>query len=188
MEPGFGRGLLLIADRACSLQRSLFGVATDGQGPYKTIALALWMVRQRSPELAQRVASFLLIDKRSSQTTYMIQDHLSQADPLIARFDCWVRDNLARGFSIQEAADALSVGPRTLHRRLEAVLGKTPLSFVQDLRVEHALHLTSLGYGLEDIATEVGYANSATLRTLLRRKLGRGVRELKDEMRSERAP
>jgi len=150
--------------------------------------LALWMVRQRSPELAQRVASFLLIDKRSSQATYMIQDHLSQADPLIARFDCWVRDNLARGFSIQEAADALSVGPRTLHRRLEAVLGKTPLTFVQDLRVEHALHLTSLGYGLEDIATEVGYANSATLRTLLRRKLGRGVRELKDEMRSERAP
>lgn len=147
--------------------------------------LALWLVRQHYPELAQRVAGLLLIDKRNSQAKYMIQDHLAHADPLIARFDRWVRANLARGFSIAEAADALSVGPRTLHRRLAAVLGKTPLSFVQDLRVEHAVHLASIGYGVEAIASEVGYAASATLRALMRRKLGRGVRELKAEMRGE---
>lgn len=50
-------------------------------------------------------------------------------------------------------------------------------------RVEHAqslLHGNS--YDIEAIAAEVGYADGATLRTLLRRRLGRGVREIRAEL------
>jgi transcriptional regulator GlxA family with amidase domain len=72
-----------------------------------------------------------------------------------------------------------SVNPRTLQRRTEAVLGKSPLAFFQDMRVERVQHLISIGHDLEKIAGEVGYADSATLRNLLRRRLGRGVRELR---------
>jgi transcriptional regulator GlxA family with amidase domain len=131
--------------------------------------LALWLMR--------------LIDRRSSQAEYIIPDYLAHADPLVARFERWARDNLSLGFSLHAAAAALSVGPRTLQRRTEAVLGKSPLAFFQDLRIERAQHLVSVGYDLEKIASEVGYADSATLRTLLRRRLGRGVRELRTEMR-----
>jgi transcriptional regulator GlxA family with amidase domain len=145
--------------------------------------LALWLLRQASPELATLVARFMLIDKRSSQTEYIIPDHLAHADPLVARFERWARDNLSAGFSLQAAAAALSVGPRTLQRRTEAVLGKSPLAFFQDLRIERAQNLVSIGYDIERIAGEVGYADPATLRTLLRRRLGRGVRELRAEMR-----
>jgi transcriptional regulator GlxA family with amidase domain len=145
--------------------------------------LALWLVRQASPEMAAFVARFMLIDKRPSQAQYIIPDYLAHADPLIERFERWVRENLASGFSLQDAATALSVTPRTLQRRTEAVLGKSPLSFVQDLRVERAQHLVSLGHDLEKIAAEVGYVESGTLRTLLRRRLGRGVRELRAAIR-----
>lgn len=145
--------------------------------------LALWLVRQASPELATMVARFLLIDKRSSQAHYIVPDYVAHADPLIARFERWARDHLADGFSLQDAASALAVGPRTLQRRTEAVLGKSPLAFFQDLRIERAQHLVSAGCDLETIASEVGYADSATLRTLLRRKLGRGVREMRADMR-----
>jgi transcriptional regulator GlxA family with amidase domain len=103
---------------------------------------------------------------------------LAHADPLIER---WARANLALGFSLQDAAAALSVTPRTLQRRTEAVLGKSPLAFFQDMRVERAQHLISIGGDLERIAGEVGYADSATLRNLLRRRLGRAVRELRAE-------
>jgi transcriptional regulator GlxA family with amidase domain len=145
--------------------------------------LALWLVRQASPDLAAFVARFMLIDKRSSQAHYIIPDYLAHADPLIARFERWARDHLALGFSLQDAASALSVGTRTLQRRTEAVLGKSPMAFFQDLRIERAKHLVSIGFDVESIASEVGYADAATLRTLLRRKLGRGVRELRAEMR-----
>jgi len=80
-----------------------------------------------------------------------------------------------------EAAKALSVTPRTLLHRTEAVLGKSPLAFFQDLRIERARHLISTGLSLDYIASQVGYADTATLRNLLRRRLGRGVRELRQE-------
>lgn len=146
--------------------------------------LALWLVRQASPEMAALVARFMLIDRRPSQAQYMIPDHLAHADPLIERFERWARDNLASGFSLQDAANALCVSARTLQRRTEAVLGKSPLAFFQDMRVERAQHLISIAQDLERIAGEVGYADSATLRTLLRRRLGRGVRDLRAEMQS----
>ena len=62
-------------------------------------------------------------------------------------------------------------------------LGKSPLAYFQDLRVEHARRLVRSGVDIDAIAAEVGYVDGATLRTLLRRRLGRGVRELRTEVR-----
>jgi len=142
--------------------------------------LALWLVRQASPELAAVVARYLLVDARPSQAAYMIPDHLAHDDPLVRRFEAWVRPRLAEGFSLDAAAAALATSKRTLQRRLEVVLGRSPLAYVQDLRVERAVHLLRTSRAdIEKIASEVGYADGVTLRTLLRRRLGRGVRELR---------
>ncbi|MNQ25310.1 HTH-type transcriptional activator RhaS [compost metagenome] len=142
--------------------------------------LALWLLGQASPALAAVVVRYLLVDARPSQAPYMIPDHLARADPLAERFERWARDRLAEGFSLDAAADALATSTRTLQRRIEAVLGKSPLSYFQDLRVERAVHLLRTSrLNIEAIAAEVGYADGATLRTLLRRRLGRGVRELR---------
>jgi len=144
------------------------------------VDLALWLIRQESPALAALTARYLIIDPRPSQSAYVVMDHLAHADPLVARFESWVRANLARGFSLDEAASALATSTRTLARRLRDVLGKTPLSYVQDLRVERAVHLLKTSPAdVEQIAAQVGYADGVTLRALLRRRLGRGVRELR---------
>lgn len=142
--------------------------------------LALWLLNQASPALASVVVRYLLVDTRPSQAPYMIPDHLARADPLVERFEHWARGRLAEGFSLDAAAAALATSTRTLQRRIEAVLGKSPLSYVQDLRVERAVHLLRTSkLNIEAIAAEVGYGDGATLRTLLRRRLGRGVRELR---------
>ncbi|MEW9623374.1 GlxA family transcriptional regulator [Rhodanobacter geophilus] len=146
--------------------------------------LALWLIRKASPELAVVVSRYLLADIRSLQAAYIIPNHLAQADPLILRFERWAREHLRQGFSLQAAAKALATSTRTLQRRCEAVLGKSPLSYFQDLRVERARSLLRGGsLDLEAIAAEVGYEDGATLRTLLRQRLGRGVRDLRDELR-----
>jgi transcriptional regulator GlxA family with amidase domain len=145
--------------------------------------LALWLIRQSSPELAAVVSRYLLADIRASQAPYIIPNHLAQADPLILRFERWAREHLKTGFSLHDAAKALSTSTRTLQRRCENVLGKSPLAYFQDLRVEHArslLHGNDLD--IEAIAAEVGYADGATLRALLRDRLGRGVRDLRSEL------
>ena len=146
--------------------------------------LALWLIGRSSPALAEMVSRYLLADIRSSQAAYIIPNHLARADPVITRFEQWARQKLKTGFSLPQAANALGITPRSLQRRCEAVLGKSPLSYFQDLRVERArtlLHGSRLG--VDAIAAEVGYVDGATLRTLLRQRLGRGVRELRADLR-----
>lgn len=146
--------------------------------------LALWLVRRVSPELAALVSRYLLADIRSSQAPYIIPNHLAQADPLILRFERWAREHLREGFSLQNAAQALATSTRSLQRRCQAVLGKSPLAYFQDLRVERAQALLhGGGLDIEAIAAEVGYEDGATLRALIRQRLGRGVRDLRDDLR-----
>jgi transcriptional regulator GlxA family with amidase domain len=146
--------------------------------------LTLWLIRKASPDLAALVSRYLLADIRSSQAPYIIPNHLAQADPLIQRFEKWARGHLRAGFSLQEVASALATSPRSLQRRCQAVLGKSPLAYFQDLRVEHAQSLLhGSGLDIDAIAAEVGYVDGATLRTLLRERLGRGVRDLRAELR-----
>jgi transcriptional regulator GlxA family with amidase domain len=144
------------------------------------IDMALWLIRQASPELAATTANYLVVDSRPSQSAYSIPNHLAHADPMVERFEQWARGRLAKGFSLDEAASSLATSKRTLQRRIDEVLGKTPLSYFQDLRVEHAVHLLkTTRLDVERIAGRVGYADGVTLRALLRRRLGRGVREIR---------
>ena len=142
--------------------------------------MALWLIRQTSPSLAAMTARYLIVDSRPTQSAYAISDHLAHADPLVQQFERWARDRIADGFSLDGAARAIGTSKRTLARRINDVLGKSPLSYFQDLRVERAVHLLQTSSDdVEKIAAAVGYADGVTLRNLLRRKLGRGVREIR---------
>jgi transcriptional regulator GlxA family with amidase domain len=144
--------------------------------------MALWLIRQVSPLLADMTARYLIVDSRPSQSTYAMSDHLAHADPLVQKFERWARESLADSFSLEEAARVVGSSKRTLARRTMDVLGKTPLSYVQDLRIERAVHLLrTSGDDVEKIAAMVGYSDGVTLRNLLRRKLGRGVRQIRSE-------
>lgn len=142
--------------------------------------LALWLVRSVSPQLASLTAKYLIVDSRPSQSAYALTDHLIHADPLVQRFESWARARLADGFSLDDAARAVGASKRTLARHLQTVLGKSPLSYFQSLRVERAVHLLRTGdASVDEVAAQVGYADGATLRTLLRRRLKVGVREIR---------
>jgi transcriptional regulator GlxA family with amidase domain len=98
----------------------------------------------------------------------------------VQKFERWARNRLADGFSLDEAAQAVGASKRTLTRRINDVLGKSPLSYLQDLRVERAVHLLRTSDdSVEKIADAVGYADGVTLRNLLKRKLGHGVRQIR---------
>ena len=142
--------------------------------------LALTLIRRASPELANLTARYLVVDVRTSQSIYSIPNHLAHADPLIQRFERWARGRLAEGFSLDQAAETLGTSKRTLARRMQGVLGKSPLTFFQDLRIERAVHLLRTSHAsVDQIGAKVGYADGVPLRALLRRKLGRSVREIR---------
>ena len=148
------------------------------------VDLALGLIRRHSPELAALTARYLLVEPRASQAAFVIPDHLAHSDPLVERFERWARRHIKQGFSLAAAARNVGTSERTLDRRLRVVLGKSPLSYFQDLRVERAVHLLQTSkVSVERIAAEIGYSDGVTLRTLLRRRLGRGVREIRARAR-----
>jgi transcriptional regulator GlxA family with amidase domain len=142
--------------------------------------LALYLVRGISPQLASLTAKYLIVDSRPSQSAYALTDHLVHSDPIVQRFESWARARLTQGFSLDDAAKAVGSSKRTLARRMQSVLGKSPLSYFQSLRVERAVHLLKTGgASVEEVAARVGYTEGATLRALLRRRLNLGVKEIR---------
>jgi len=142
--------------------------------------LALWLVRGVSPKLASLTAKYLIVDSRPSQSAYALTDHLVHSDPLVQRFEDWARSTLKHGFSLEEAAKAVGSSKRTLARRMQMVLGKSPLSYFQSLRVERAVHLLKTSNAsVDEIAVRVGYTEGSILRVLLRRRLGLGIKEIR---------
>ena len=142
--------------------------------------LALWLVRGVSPQLAALTARYLIVDSRPSQSAYALSDHLVHSDPIVQRFEAWARSRLTHGFSLDEAARSARCSKRTLARRTEAVLGKSPLSYFQSLRVERAVHLLKTSSAsVDEVAARVGYQDGSTLRALLRNRLDVGVKEIR---------
>ena len=149
------------------------GVTTAGAA-FGHVDLALSIVRRRSPALSDLVANYLVIDERPSQAAHTMTGTLAESDPTIAAFERWARDHLHEPLSVKDAARALGVSERTLQRTTAAVLGTSPVRFVQDLRIEQATHLLrTTDRPIEAIARRVGYQNANTLRILLRERTGR---------------
>jgi len=142
--------------------------------------LALWLIRQSSPIVAAQTARYLVTEARVSQAGYVIPDHLRHNDPFVQRFEHWSRQNLAGGFSLRSAAKTVGTSPRTLSRKVQRVIGKSPLAYFQDVRVERAVHLLqTTNESVDEVAAMVGYSNRVTLCALLRRRLGRSVSEIR---------
>ena len=152
------------------------------------VDLALWIVRSVSPQLAALTGKYLIVDSRPSQSAYALTDHLVHDDPVVQRFESWARAHLASGFSLEAAAKAVGASKRTLARRMQTVLGKPPLAYVQSLRVERAVHLLKTGdASVDEVAARVGYADGISLRQLLRRRLNVGIKEIRRSAATARA-
>ncbi|MEZ4360810.1 MAG: helix-turn-helix domain-containing protein [Kofleriaceae bacterium] len=143
--------------------------------------LALHLVtRFAGPATARLTSRLLLLDTHPSQAAYMAVHHLTSDDPVVRRAEAWIRAHLAEAFDIPTLARRVGVSARTLARRVAAAVGKSPLGFVQQLRVETAVHLLeSTRMSLQQISEKVGYADANTLRRLLAREAQASPRELR---------
>jgi transcriptional regulator GlxA family with amidase domain len=154
-------------------------ITTAGAG-FGHLDMVLALVRASSPTVADLVAQYLIVDERPSQGSYLMPSVLAQSDPTVAAFERWARDRLAETISISDAARCLGVSERTLQRSVQRTMGTSPIRFVQDLRVERAIHLLrTTGLSLETISHRVGYDRATTLRTLLRQRTGKTTTALR---------
>ena len=166
--------ITLIADRMVVASDR---VVTAGSALAHADLMLAILARIATPSLAKLVARYLLLDERTSQTRYMILEHLRVSDPAVQAAERFAAANLGRQFSMDELARAGAVSPRTLARRVHAALGMTPNEMVQRLRVTQAGHLlATTRASVEEVAGQVGYADAAAFRRVFRRYAGESPR------------
>ncbi|MFB8281003.1 GlxA family transcriptional regulator [Nocardia colli] len=123
--------------------------------------------------LAEQVAHYLVLDARTSQSRYMVLEHLRATEPVLRAVQQHVHANLHRQLSLDELAGVAAVSPRTLTRRIHDQLGVSPTQYVHRLRVgQAATLLTTTRKPVDVIAAAVGYADPAAFRRIYRRHTG----------------
>ena len=135
-------------------------VCAGGVTAYFDLALHL-VARHISPETALSCARTLLLDPgRVRQTPYM---SLLPAvgDETVARACRWLEGNHARPVRMRELAEAVHLTERTLLRRFRGSVGRTPVQYLQAVRIERAKRLLETGgEPAGEVAAMVGYGDA----------------------------
>jgi transcriptional regulator GlxA family with amidase domain len=87
---------------------------------------------------------------------------------------------VAEPLQISGVAAAIGVSERTLQRATAAVLGMSPIDFLHEIRLDEATFLLrTTNQTVDAVAAAVGYQNTSTLRTLVRRRRGTTISALR---------
>lgn len=169
--------ITLRADRM--VVASGFALTAGSAFAHVDLVLAI-LTRAGGPTLARLVSRYLVVDERPSQARYMIGNHLRTEDASLRKLERFVIAHLDQALTTATLSRAAGTSPRTLARRFKLALGTTPQRFVQRLKVERAVHLLETTQeSVDAIAAQVGYADPAAFRRVLRREVGRAPRELR---------
>lgn len=103
---------------------------------------------------------------------YFEQAHSRHPDEDIVQVQLWLQDNYAREVSLAQVAGRFGMSSRTLNRRFKSATGRTPLSYLQEIRINNArdlLKTSNLTIG--DIADKVGYQDTGYFSNLFKKQL-----------------
>ncbi|WP_052668612.1 GlxA family transcriptional regulator [Nitriliruptor alkaliphilus] len=138
--------------------------------------LAVRLVRLHAgDDLARLVARVALVaDNRNNQAPYVDETLLgTEAGRFTREAKGWLVERLAEPYSLVALAEAFSVSPRTVLRRFEQEAGQSPLTFLQQARVNAAKRLLeSPDHDVVSAMESVGYTDVASFRRLFVAHIG----------------
>ena len=138
------------------------------------INLALAIVgKQFGPNMQDQVSRRLIINEAKRQSPFIDYSCVVNLPKPIRKADAWVRKHLPEPMTVEDVARAAATSPRTLTRHFQQSIGRSPIQFIQHLRVQEAIRLLrSTDESFESIAEKVGYKNTAGLRRIILRETG----------------
>jgi transcriptional regulator GlxA family with amidase domain len=138
------------------------------------IDLALFLVEERhgvafACKVAKDMVVYIRRQGKDPQDSIYIQNrqHINQQ---IHRVQDHIAHHLREKISIEELAELIHISPRSLTRLFKSSTGITVGQYVQQLRLEKAMHLLKDDHKMTWIAMECGYKNAGQLRQLMKHR------------------
>jgi transcriptional regulator GlxA family with amidase domain len=132
------------------------------------------------PRAVLPCARVMLIDvNRTTQLSFAnVQEQIRHEDELVLRAQGILLSNLARSPRMEKLAQRLHVTTRTLGRRFKRAVGETPITFLQNARIERAKRLLeSTETNVDRVARRVGYDDTGAFRRVFVKAAGISPRE-----------
>ena len=138
--------------------------------------LALHLVKKTlGAEVATATARVALLPSaRASQTPFVDSALLVNSLPAFSQAVLqWLGDRLSEGYDLERLAQAFQVSARTLLRRVKAQTGQSPLSLLQQARIDKAKQLlVDSRWSIARITEAVGYTDVPTFSRLFASRVG----------------
>jgi len=158
-------------------------ICTGAATAYFNLGLTL-IRRYGTEDLAKVCSKALLIEpNRTSQAPYFLEQHkVKHNDTAIMKAQGFMEDNYRKLKAVNEIADFVGISSRHFKRRFKQATGYSPLSYLQDIRIEQAKKkLESTMESIEEITQQIGYENTSTFRRLFKDRTSLSPREYRDK-------
>ena len=157
-------------------------------GMTATIDLALAMIeKDHGEELARTVARKLVVYHRRAggQSQFSTLLELEPKSDRVQRALDFAGRNLRKIVSVEELAEAVRRSPRQFNRVFRSETGQSPAKAIENLRVEAARLMIEDGrHSMDEIATEVGFADRERMRRAFLRVLGQPPQTIRRNVRA----
>lgn len=141
-----------------------------------TFDLAIHLIKQvMGTKTAKATAKIALLQSnRISQAPFITTSLTINTTPSFTRsIQQWLKERLIEPFDLELLAQAFHISSRTLLRRVKSETGKSPLSLLQQARVDKAKYLLSnKNWSVAKITEEVGYQDVSSFTQLFVRLVG----------------
>lgn len=124
--------------------------------------------------------------KSYEQVTYREDDSERHNDEDIIQIQLWLHQNHAQTIALSNIAKQFGMSLRNFNRRFLAATGKTPLHYLQGLRVEEGRDLLSnSNLTIAEVSEKVGYQDSSHFTRLFRKVFGVTPQDYRRSVRSK---
>lgn len=107
-------------------------------------------------------------------------------DEQITQIQIWLEDNYHREILFPQVCERFGMSVRTLNRRFKNALGKTPLEYLQNIRINTAKDLLKTSnLSIAEIADKVGYQDTNYFTTLFKKYLATTPNAYRETVRAK---
>lgn len=151
------------------------GIYTSG-GAYSYLNLLVYLVEKYAGrDIAVITAKSFMIDiDRHSQSPFIIfNGQKEHDDPEIKKAQEFIEKNFTEKISVDQLADMLALGRRSLERRFKKATSNTVIEYIQRVKMEAAKKsFETSRKNINEVMYDVGYSDMKAFRTIFRKTTG----------------
>jgi transcriptional regulator GlxA family with amidase domain len=126
-------------------------------------------------QIAVLVSKYFAVDiNRNSQAAYtLFKAQMEHADDAVKEAQCFIEDNIEARFTVDDVAERVSVGRRSLERRFKQATHNSVFEYIQRVKMEAAKRQFETGAKtIHEVMNEVGYGDTKAFRTTFKKLTG----------------